>query len=192
MMWNWLVSGLASGATLVLYDGSPFHPDARVLFDLAERERVAVFGTSAKFIDAAAKAGVEPAQTHDLSPLRTLLSTGSPLAPEGFDWVYAHVKRDVCLSSISGGTDIIACFVGGNPIGPVWRGEIQARCLGMQVEVFDEQRAQRARREGRARVHGALPLHAARLLERPRTAGASAPPTSRSTRASGATAISRS
>ncbi len=137
MMWNWLVSGLASGATLVLYDGSPFHPDARVLFDLAERERVAVFGTSAKFIDAAAKAGVEPAKTHALSPLRTLLSTGSPLAPEGFDWVYSHVKRDVCLSSISGGTDIIACFVGGNPIGPVWRGEIQARCLGMQVEVFD-------------------------------------------------------
>jgi len=139
MMWNWLVSGLASGATLVLYDGSPFHPDARVLFDLAERERVAVFGTSAKFIDAAAKAGIEPAKTHDLSALRTLLSTGSPLAPEGFDWVYAHVKRDVCLASISGGTDIISCFVGGNPIGPVWRGEIQARCLGMQVQVFDEQ-----------------------------------------------------
>ncbi len=140
MMWNWLVSGLASGATLVLYDGSPFHPDARVLFDLAERERVAVFGASAKFIDAAAKAGIEPARTHDLSALRTLLSTGSPLAPEGFDWVYAHVKRDLCLSSISGGTDIIACFVGGNPIGPVWRGEIQARCLGMRVEVYDEQR----------------------------------------------------
>jgi len=139
MMWNWLVSGLASGATLVLYDGSPFHPDARVLFDLAERERVAVFGTSAKFLDAAAKAGIEPAKTHDLSPLRTLLSTGSPLAPESFDWVYAHLKRDVCLSSISGGTDIISCFVGGNPIGPVWRGEIQARCLGMQVQVFDEQ-----------------------------------------------------
>jgi len=139
MMWNWLVSGLASGATLVLYDGSPFHPDAHALFDLAERERVAVFGTSAKFLDAAAKAGIDPAKTHDLSPLRTLLSTGSPLAPDGFDWVYAHVKQDVCLSSISGGTDIISCFVGGNPIGPVWRGEIQARCLGMQVQVFDEQ-----------------------------------------------------
>jgi acetoacetyl-CoA synthetase len=139
MMWNWLVSGLASDATVVLYDGSPFHPDARVLFDLAERERVAVFGTSAKFIDAAAKAGVEPARTHDLSSLRTVLSTGSPLAPEGFDWVYANLKRDVQLASISGGTDIIACFVGGNPIGPVHRGEIQAPCLGMRVDVFDEQ-----------------------------------------------------
>ena len=139
MMWNWLVSGLASDATLVLYDGSPFHPDARVLFDLAERERVAVFGTSAKFIDAAAKACIEPAKTHDLSRLRAVLSTGSPLAPEGFDWVYANVKRDVQLASISGGTDIIACFVGGNPIGPVHRGEIQAPCLGMRVEVFDEQ-----------------------------------------------------
>jgi acetoacetyl-CoA synthetase len=138
-MWNWLVSGLASEATLVLYDGSPFHPDANVLFGLAERERVAVFGTSAKFIDAAAKAGVEPVRTHDLSALRTVLSTGSPLAPEGFDWVYANVKRDIQLASISGGTDIIACFVGGNPIGPVYRGEIQAACLGMKAEVFDEQ-----------------------------------------------------
>jgi acetoacetyl-CoA synthetase len=138
MMWNWLVSGLASGATLVLYDGSPFHPAARVLFDLAERERVAVFGTSARFIDAAAKAGLEPSRTHRLPALRTVLSTGSPLAPEGFDFVYEKVKRDVQLASISGGTDIIACFVGGNPLGPVHRGEIQARCLGMRVEVFDE------------------------------------------------------
>jgi acetoacetyl-CoA synthetase len=139
MMWNWLVSGLASEATLVLYDGSPFHPDANALFGLVERERVAVFGTSAKFIDAAAKAAVQPARTHDLSALRTVLSTGSPLAPEGFDWVYANVKRDLQLASISGGTDIIACFVGGNPIGPVYRGEIQAACLGMRAEVFDEQ-----------------------------------------------------
>jgi acetoacetyl-CoA synthetase len=139
MMWNWLVSALASDATVVLYDGSPFNPDAGVLFDLAQREQVAVFGTSAKFIDAAAKAGVQPARTHDLSRLRTVLSTGSPLAPEGFDWVYANVKADVQLASISGGTDIIACFVGGNPIGPVHRGEIQAPCLGMRVAVFDEQ-----------------------------------------------------
>ena len=138
MMWNWLVSGLASDATLVLFDGSPFHPDADVLFELAERERVAVFGTSAKFIDAAAKAGVNPGQTHDLSHLKTVLSTGSPLAPEGFDWVYAKLKGDVQLASISGGTDIISCFVGGNPIGPVHRGEIQAPCLGMRVEVFDD------------------------------------------------------
>jgi acetoacetyl-CoA synthetase len=97
------------------------------------------FGTSAAYIAACMKADVEPGEGRDLSALRNVGSTGSPLAPEGFDWVYAHVKRDICLSSISGGTDIIACFVGGNPIGPVWRGEIQARCLGMQVEVFDEQ-----------------------------------------------------
>jgi acetoacetyl-CoA synthetase len=138
MMWNWLVSGLASEVTLVLYDGSPFHPDGNTLFDLAERARVNVFGTSAKFLDACAKAGLEPAANHDLSALRTLLSTGSPLAAEGFDYVYRAVKRDVQLASISGGTDILACFVGGNPIGPVYRGEIQARCLGMSVDVFDD------------------------------------------------------
>jgi acetoacetyl-CoA synthetase len=138
MMWNWLVSGLASRATLLLYDGSPFHPDGNALFDFAERERIDVFGTSARFLDAAAKAELEPARTHDLSPLKTILSTGSPLAPESFDFVYGNIKRDVCLSSISGGTDIISCFVGGNPIGPVWRGEIQARGLGMRVEVYDE------------------------------------------------------
>jgi acetoacetyl-CoA synthetase len=139
MMWNWMVSGLASQATLLLYDGSPFYPDGNVLFDFAERKHMTVFGTSAKFIDAVAKADLEPARTHDLSTLKTILSTGSPLAPESFDFVYAKIKRDVCLSSISGGTDIISCFVAGNPIGPVWRGEIQARGLGMKVEVYDEQ-----------------------------------------------------
>jgi len=138
MMWNWLVSGLASGATLLLYDGSPFHPDGNVLFDFADRTAMNVFGTSAKFIDAVAKAGLEPARTHDLSSLQTMLSTGSPLAPESFDFVYTAIKRDLCLSSISGGTDIVSCFVGGNPIGPVWRGEIQARGLGMKVEVYDD------------------------------------------------------
>jgi acetoacetyl-CoA synthetase len=138
MMWNWLVSGLASGATLLLYDGSPFHPDGNVLFDFADRTAMNVFGTSAKFIDAVAKAGLEPARSHDLASLQAMLSTGSPLAPESFDFVYAAIKRDLCLSSISGGTDIVSCFVGGNPIGPVWRGEIQARGLGMKVEVYDE------------------------------------------------------
>jgi acetoacetyl-CoA synthetase len=138
MMWNWLVSGLASGATLLLYDGSPFHPDGNVLFDFADREGMNVFGTSAKFIDSVAKAGLEPARTHDLASLRAMLSTGSPLSPESFDFVYAAIKRDLCLSSISGGTDIVSCFVGGNPIAPVWRGEIQAPGLGMKVEVFDE------------------------------------------------------
>jgi acetoacetyl-CoA synthetase len=138
MMWNWLVSGLASGATLVLYDGSPFVGRGKILFDLAEAEGVTHLGTSAKFIDALAKAGVKPKETHRLEKLRALLSTGSPLLPEGFDYVYGNVKDDVCLSSISGGTDIVSCFVLGNPMGPVWRGEIQAKGLGMAVEVFDE------------------------------------------------------
>ncbi|HET7765233.1 MAG TPA: acetoacetate--CoA ligase [Burkholderiales bacterium] len=138
MMWNWLASGLASGATLLLYDGSPFVAEGRILFDYADAEGATHFGTSAKFLDAAAKAGVDPARTHRLEPLRTVLSTGSPLAPEGFDFVYRSIKRDVCLSSISGGTDICGCFVLGNPILPVWRGEIQCRALGLKVEVFDE------------------------------------------------------
>jgi acetoacetyl-CoA synthetase len=138
MMWNWLVSGLASEATLLLYDGSPFHPDGTVLFDLMAAEKGTLFGTSAKYIDALGKAGLDPGSSHDLSALRTITSTGSPLVPEGFDYVYEHVKSDVCLSSIAGGTDLIACFMAGNPIGPVWRGEIQARCLAMAVEVFDD------------------------------------------------------
>jgi acetoacetyl-CoA synthetase len=138
MMWNWLASGLASGATLLLYDGSPFVSRGRVLFDFAEAERMTHFGTSAKFIDAVAKVDLKPRETHDLGALRAILSTGSPLVPEGFDYVYANVKPDVCLSSISGGTDIVSCFVLGNPMLPVWRGEIQCRGLGMAVEVFDE------------------------------------------------------
>jgi acetoacetyl-CoA synthetase len=161
MMWNWLVSGLASEATLLLYDGSPFHPEPGTLFDLAERERCAVFGVSAKYLDAAQKAALEPARSHDLSPLRTILSTGSPLSPEGFDFVYQRIKADVCLSSISGGTDILSCFVGGDPTGPVFRGEIQAAGLGMDVAVFDE--AGRAVREEKGelvcrRAFPSLPL----------------------------------
>jgi acetoacetyl-CoA synthetase len=138
MMWNWLVSALAVQSTLLLYDGSPFLDRGAVLFDLAGAERMTHFGTSAKFIDAVAKVGAEPMRTHDLDPLRVVLSTGSPLAPEGFDYVYAHVKKDVCLSSISGGTDLVACFAGGCPTLPVWRGELQCRMLGMRVEVFDD------------------------------------------------------
>jgi acetoacetyl-CoA synthetase len=138
MMWNWLMSGLACGATLLLYDGSPFVGRGRVLFDFADEAAMTHFGTSAKFIDALAKAGLKPRQTHRLDQLRAVLSTGSPLLPEGFDYVYANIKEDVCLSSISGGTDIVSCFVLGNPMGPVWRGEIQAKGLGMAVEVFDE------------------------------------------------------
>jgi acetoacetyl-CoA synthetase len=139
MMWNWLVSGLASGAALLLYDGSPFVGRGRILFDFADVEGMTHFGTSAKYIDAIAKIGLKPRETHKLEKLRALLSTGSPLSPEGFDYVYASVKADVCLSSISGGTDIVSCFVLGNPLGPVWRGEIQAKGLGMAVEVFSEQ-----------------------------------------------------
>ncbi len=138
MMWNWLVSALASEATLLLYDGSPFHPDGNVLFDFADAHAMTVFGTSAKYIDALSKAGLKPRETHDLSSLRVMTSTGSPLAPEGFDYVYADIKQDVQLASISGGTDIVSCFVLGNPAGPVWRGEIQVPGLGMAVEVFDE------------------------------------------------------
>jgi acetoacetyl-CoA synthetase len=138
MMWNWLVTVLASGATLLLYDGSPFHPTGNVLFDFADAHGMTLFGTSARFIDAVNKAGLEPSATHRLETVRTMTSTGSPLAPESFDFVYARIKKDIHLASISGGTDIVSCFVGGNPIGPVWRGEIQVRALGMKVDVWDE------------------------------------------------------
>jgi acetoacetyl-CoA synthetase len=138
MMWNWLASGLACGATLLLYDGSPFHPGPAAVFDFADETGMTHFGTSAKYIDAAKKAGLEPIKTHRLEKLRAMLSTGSPLAPESFDYVYARVKHDICLSSISGGTDIVSCFVLGNPTGPVWRGEIQALGLGLDVQVYDE------------------------------------------------------
>jgi acetoacetyl-CoA synthetase len=138
MMWNWLVSGLASRATLMLYDGSPFVRRGRILWDYAEAENITIFGTAAKYIDAIAKLGLQPAVTHKLPNLKALLSTGSPLAPESFDYVYSNIKQDLHLASISGGTDIVSCFALGNPAAPVWRGEIQAPGLGMQVEVFDE------------------------------------------------------
>ena len=139
MMWNWLVSGLASGVTVLLYDGSPFYPDGNVIFDFIDATRMTVFGTSAKFIDAVKKAGLNPRQSHDLSSLKTVLSTGSPLAPESFEFVYERIKTDVCLSSITGGTDLISCFALGNPTLPVWQGEIQCLGLGMAVDVFDEE-----------------------------------------------------
>ena len=139
MMWNWLLSVLASEATVLLYDGSPFHPGPDTLFDFADATGMTLFGTSAKYIDAINKAGLEPARTHRLDTVRTMTSTGSPLAPESFEYVYGRIKRDLHLASISGGTDIISCFVGGVPTGPVWKGEIQARALGMRVEVFDDE-----------------------------------------------------
>jgi acetoacetyl-CoA synthetase len=138
MMWNWLVSGLAAGATLLLYDGSPFAGGNRILFDYADAEGMTHFGTSAKFIDACAKFGLKPNQSHSLATVRVLMSTGSPLVPEGFDYVYREIKADLQLSSISGGTDILSCFVLGCPILPVWRGEIQCRGLGMAVDVWDD------------------------------------------------------
>jgi acetoacetyl-CoA synthetase len=138
MMWNWLVSGLASEAVLVLFDGSPFHPVESILFDYAQAQQVSLFGTSAKYIDACKKVGLEPARTHQLDALRLMTSTGSPLAPESFSYVYSSIKPDVHLASISGGTDIVSCFVGGIPTKPVWRGEIQGPGLGMAVDVWDE------------------------------------------------------
>ncbi len=138
MMWNWLVSGLASGATLVLYDGSPFHPDPGVLWRMAEQERVTIFGTSAKYLSSLEKAGFSPRASCALPALRTLLSTGSPLTPESYDFVYRDIKPDLHLASISGGTDIVGCFIVGVPGQPVYRGEMQAAALGMRIEVFDD------------------------------------------------------
>jgi acetoacetyl-CoA synthetase len=139
MMWNWLVSGLASGATLVLYDGAPSFPDAGALWRMAAEEGVTVFGTSAKYLAGNAKAGLHPGRDFDLHRLRMVLSTGSPLAPESFDYVYQCVKAEVHLASISGGTDIISCFLLGNPLLPVQRGELQCAGLGMAVAIHDEQ-----------------------------------------------------
>lgn len=140
MMWNWLVSSLAVGATVVLYDGSPFPPEREaILYDVATQENVRIFGVSAKYIALSQKKGLRPRESHDLAPLDSVLSTGSPLAPESFDYVYRDIKPDVRLSSISGGTDLISCFALGNPIAPVHRGELQTAGLGMKVEVWDEQ-----------------------------------------------------
>ena len=138
MMWNWLMSALATGATLVLYDGSPFHPGPGALWRMAEEERLTVFGTSAKYLSSLQKSEFVPATSVDLTALRTVLSTGSPLLPEGFEYVYRYVKSDLQLASISGGTDIVSCFALGCPIRPVYRGEIQCRGLGMAVDIFDE------------------------------------------------------
>ena len=138
MMWNWLVTGLASGATLALYDGSPFHPDGNVLFDYVDEAGVNVFGTSAKWIDSVKKAGLRPRETHKLKTMRMMISTGSPLSPESFEFVYDDIKPDVDLASISGGTDICSCFVLGNPLLPVYSGEIQGPGLGMAIDVFNE------------------------------------------------------
>jgi acetoacetyl-CoA synthetase len=138
-MWHWLVSALASEACVMLYEGSPFYPSHKVLWRLAAEQKMTVFGTSAKYLDSLAKKGYQPAKNHDLGALKVLLSTGSPLMPESFDYVYQHIKSDLQVSSISGGTDIISCFALGAPTLPVWRGELQCLGLGMAVKVYDEQ-----------------------------------------------------
>jgi acetoacetyl-CoA synthetase len=139
MMWNWLASGLASGATIVLFDGSPFYDDGRVLWKMAEEEKLTVFGSGAKYMSSLEKAGVRPADEFDLSSLKSVLTTGSPLAPESFDFIYDAIAPDIQLASISGGTDIISCFAGGNPLFPVRRGELQCLALGMAVEIYTDE-----------------------------------------------------
>jgi acetoacetyl-CoA synthetase len=151
------MSGLATGATILLYDGPPFYPNERAMFDLAAEEGITIFGTSAKFIDAVKKTAWRPRDTHDLSRLRTMLSTGSPLAAESFDFVYDAIKEDIHLASISGGTDLCGCFVGGNPMGPVWRGEIQGKGLGMDVDVYDEEGRPLASGKGELVCRNAFP-----------------------------------
>lgn len=148
MMWNWLVSGLACGCTVMLFDGSPFAPGAKVLWDIAEQEKISVFGTSAKYIAALEKAGVKPRETHNLSDLRAVLSTGSPLAHESFEYVYRDIKEDLLLASISGGTDILSCFALGCPILPVHTGELQCRGLGMDVAIYDDEGQEIAEQKG--------------------------------------------
>ncbi len=157
MMWNWLISGLATGATLMLYDGSPFHPSERVLFDFARDEGMTIFGTSAKYIDTVKKTGWAPNTTHDLPALRTMLSTGSPLSAESFAFVYEAIKSDLHLASVSGGTDICGCFVAGNPLGPVYAGEIQGPALGLAVDVFDDAGAPLAHGKGELVCTNAFP-----------------------------------
>ena len=157
MMWHWLVSSLASGATIVLYDGNPMHPDAGELWRLAEEEQVNIFGTSAKYLSALEKTGFRPRENHNLEALETVLSTGSPLAVSSFGFVYAAISPDVQLSSISGGTDILSCFVLGNPLLPVYAGEIQCAALGMDVDVFDENGNSLTEQEGELVCKSAFP-----------------------------------
>ncbi|HRQ61960.1 MAG TPA: AMP-binding protein, partial [Alphaproteobacteria bacterium] len=139
MMWNWLVSGLAADACLMLFDGSPFYPDGTMLWQYAEKHKCSFFGTSAKYIDALKSEGLRPVDKFDLACVKTIASTGSPLVHESFDYVYASIKKDVHLASISGGTDIVSCFMLGNPISAVYRGELQGAGLGMAVDAFDDE-----------------------------------------------------
>jgi acetoacetyl-CoA synthetase len=137
MMWNWLVSNLAIGAAIVLYDGSPFQPNSNAMWDMVDELGITHFGTSAKYIEACRQKGLNPIKTHSLESMRTIFSTGSPLVEESFDYVYNHIKKEIQLASISGGTDIISCFAGGNPTLPVYRGELQSITLGMDVAAYN-------------------------------------------------------
>jgi acetoacetyl-CoA synthetase len=136
-MWNWLVSSLALGARVFLYDGSPFYPEPSAMWQMAQDEKISIFGTSAKYLAALEKEGVKPKESFNLASLKAVLSTGSPLSAESFEFVYRYINEDLCLSSISGGTDIISCFALGNPMGPVYSSELQCRGLGMKVEAYD-------------------------------------------------------
>lgn len=138
MMWNWLVSSLATGATVVLYDGFPLLSGGKILFDIIDKEKVTIFGTNAKFLSLLEKDGFKPNASHSLASLKAILSTGSPLLPESFEYVYKYIKEDVCLSSISGGTDILGCFALGSPTLPVYKGELQLRSLGLNVQVYND------------------------------------------------------
>ena len=170
-MWNWTVSALALGTTLTLYEGSPTYPDDNCLFKLLDEEKITVFGTSAKYISSVEKAGVRPKDKFNLTHLRCILSTGSPLLPKNYDYVYKQIKSDIQLSSISGGTDILSCFALGNPMLPVYRGELQCLGLGMAVEVFDEEGHSIRETTRGISVHHALPVHAGKFLERQRAPG---------------------
>jgi acetoacetyl-CoA synthetase len=162
MMWNWLTSGLAVGATLVLYDGNPFHPHPGALWEMAHAERITVFGTSAGYIGALMASGVAPGRQYDLAPLRAVLSTGSPLSVEGFEFIYQHVKSDLQLASISGGTDLNGCFALGNPMGPVYAGELQCRGLAMDVQAFNAEGRPVVNRQGElvcCKAFPSMPIH---------------------------------
>lgn len=157
MMWNWLVSGLGSGATIVLFDGNPGFPDLGRLFDIVDTESISLLGVSAKFIDSLNKAGFRPGQTHALDSLRTICSTGSPLTPEGFEYVYENIKQDLHLASISGGTDLCGCLVAGDPASPVYSGEIQHFALGLDIDTVDEQGRQVRNQPGDLVCRNAFP-----------------------------------
>ena len=189
MMWNWLVSALAEGAAIVLFDGSPSHPSLDVLWTAVDRLGLTHFGTSARFIHGCRAAGLTPRATHRLDTMRTVFSTGSPLARAGFEWIYRDVKTDVHLASISGGTDIVGCFMLGVPTEPVYSGEIQAAGLGVDLAALDEDGRPVAGKPGELVCRQPLPSMPLRFWGTP-TASAIAPPTSSVTLASGATAIS--